>query len=91
MDELLTGHQAKRATERVQKKLDAIAGQQQDQDQRRLLDDIPLGTDQLADAVTALPPDHLRAMIGALMAITVQPVGKHGKAFDRKRVDVQWK
>ena len=64
-DGLLTGHQAQRATERIQKKLDAITRQQQDQDQRRLLEDIPLGSDQVADAVEALPPDRLRAVIGA--------------------------
>ena len=89
-DGLLTGHQAQRATERIQKKLDhhsAAAGPGPAAATRGH----PAGSDQVADAVEALPPDRLRAVISALMTITVRPVRKGGHTFDHRRIQVAWK
>ena len=82
--ELLTGRQAKLATDVVRAKLDAIGKRQQDQNQKRALDGIPLGTAEVGEKVQALSPDRLRAVLNALMTITVLPVGKGTARFDRK-------
>jgi DNA invertase Pin-like site-specific DNA recombinase len=75
----------------VNTKLDAIERKRQDQERRRVLDDIPLGTDRVAEKVGKLSPDRLRAVINALMIVTVKPVGKGNKVFNAKRIDVKWK
>ena len=90
-DGLLTGQQAKRATARIQEKLDVIAKRQQDQERLRVFDGIPLGTDEVAEKVRQLSPDRLRAVIDVLMAVTVAPVGKGGYVFHRERVAIAWK
>jgi DNA invertase Pin-like site-specific DNA recombinase len=75
----------------VQAKLDALADRQQDQDRRRVLDGIPLGTAEVGAAITALTPDRYRAVWGLLATITVLPVGKGGHAFDPDRIDLAWR
>jgi DNA invertase Pin-like site-specific DNA recombinase len=75
----------------VQGKLDALAERQQDQDQRRLLDGVPLGTDKVGGVVEAWPADHLRRVIAKLMVVTVLPVGSGHKVFNCSRVDIAWK
>jgi DNA invertase Pin-like site-specific DNA recombinase len=85
-DGLLTGAQAKRATERINDKLAAIERKQQDQERLRVFDGIPLGTPQVADAVQRLSPDRFRAVINLLMTVTVMPVGKGRHVFDPDRV-----
>lgn len=89
--ELLTGRQAKLATDIVQAKLDALTKRQLDQNQKRALDDLPLGKPQVADRIAALPPDRLRAVFDAVATITILPVGKGGHVFHRNRINVQWK
>jgi hypothetical protein len=94
-DGLLTGAQAKRATERVTAKLADIDRAEQDAERLRVFADLPLGTPEVADAVRRLSPDRLRAVLDVLAVITVAPVGKghrvDGKRFDRDRVQVTWK
>ena len=75
----------------VQGKLDELALRQQDQEQRRLLDGVPLGTDKVGPVVEAWPDDRLREVIAALMVVTVLPVGSGHKVFDHKRVAITWK
>jgi DNA invertase Pin-like site-specific DNA recombinase len=87
-DGLLTGAQAKRATERIQEKLDALDRLQIDADRLRVLDGIPLGTAEVADALADLSDDRYRAVIDLLMTVTVQPVGKRGNIFRAERVKV---
>ena len=89
-DGLLTGRQAKIATDRVQAKLDAVQTRQRDATRVRVFDGIPLGTPAAVDAVAALSPDRLRAVIETLLEVTVRPVGKGGNAFDPDRVAVVW-
>ncbi|MGV0732040.1 recombinase family protein [Mycolicibacter sinensis] len=89
-DGLLTGRQAKIASDRVQAKLDAILARQHDAARVRVFDGIPLGTPAVADAVADLSPDRLRAIIETLMEVTVQPIGKGGNTFDPARVKVVW-
>jgi DNA invertase Pin-like site-specific DNA recombinase len=90
-DGLLTGKQAKIATDRITEKLAAIEARQQDQDRLRVLDGIPLGKPAAAAAVKKLSPDRFRAVADLLMTITVAPVGKSGKVFNPERVQVDWK
>jgi DNA invertase Pin-like site-specific DNA recombinase len=75
----------------VQGKLDDLALRQQDQEQRRLLDGVPLGTDKVSPVVEAWPDDRLRGVIAKLMVVTVLPVGSGHKVFNRERVDIAWK
>jgi hypothetical protein len=89
-DGLLTGQQAHRATARIQDKLDAIERKRQDQERLRVLDGIPLGTDQVRKVVERLSPVRLRAVIRLLMTVTVEPVGKGGHVFNPERVQVEW-
>lgn len=87
-DGLLTGAQAKRATERIQAKLDDLDALQVDADRLRVLDGIPLGTAEVADALADLSADRYRAVIDLLMTVTVAPVGKVGNIV-RERVTVE--
>jgi DNA invertase Pin-like site-specific DNA recombinase len=75
----------------VNGKLDAIERKRQDQERRRVLDDIPLGTDEVAEKVHKLSPERLRGVINALMTVTVLPVGKGNKVFRPDRIDIKWK
>jgi DNA invertase Pin-like site-specific DNA recombinase len=90
-DGLLTGKQAKIATDRITEKLAGIEARQQDQDRLRVLDGIPLGKPAAADAVARLSPDRFRAVLDLLMTVTVAPVGKSGKVFNPERVQVDWR
>ena len=90
-DGLLTGRQAKIATDRITEKLAAIERRQQDQEKLRVFDGIPLGEPEAADAVSRLSPDRLRAVMNVLMIVTVTPVGKGGQVFNPARVQVNWR
>jgi DNA invertase Pin-like site-specific DNA recombinase len=88
---LLTGRQAKIATDRINEKLAAIEGEQHDQERLRVFDGLPLGTPQVAAAVKKLSPDRFRAVLGVLATVTVAPVGKSGRVFNPERVQVVWR
>ena len=55
-DGLLTGKQARRATERITEKLAGIEARQQDQDRLRVFDGLPLGTPRSARRCGRCPP-----------------------------------
>ena len=88
-DGLLTGAQARRATERIQDKLDALDRLQVDADRLRVLDGIPLGTAEVADALADLSTDRYRAVIDLLLTITVNPIGRCGNVFRAERITVE--
>jgi hypothetical protein len=88
---LLTGKQAKIATDRLLEKLAAVERCQQDQERLRVFDKIPLGTPQVEDAVRGLVPDRFRAVLSVIMDVTVMPVGKSGKVFNPERVVIEWR
>jgi DNA invertase Pin-like site-specific DNA recombinase len=91
-DGLLTGRQAKIATDRILGKLAAIEARQHDQERMRVFGGLPLGAPEVADAIKALSADRLRAVIDVLMTVTIAPVGKGGgRAFNPDRVQVAWK
>lgn len=90
-DGLLTGPQARRATERIQARLDEIEQRQQDQERLRVFDGIPLGTPQAANAIRNLSPDRFRAALAVLAEFVVAPVGKGGRIFNPERVKVNWR
>jgi DNA invertase Pin-like site-specific DNA recombinase len=89
-DGQLTGRQAQRATERVQARLDAIESRQKDQTRVRVLDGIPVGRPEAADAVKRLSPDRFRAVLDLLATVTVTPVGKGGHTYRPDRVQIHW-
>lgn len=90
-DGMLTGPQARRATERIEAKLDEIERRQQDQERLRVFDGVPLGTPEAAEAIHRLSPDRFRAVLDVLAEFVVAPVGKGGRVFNPERVQVNWR
>jgi DNA invertase Pin-like site-specific DNA recombinase len=88
---LLTGQQAKIATDLINQDIAKLERRQQDQERLRVLDGIPVGKPGAAAAVKKLSPDRFRAVVDLLMTVTVAPVGKSGKVFNPERVQVDWK
>lgn len=89
-DGLLTGAQAKRATERVQIKLAEVERRGQSQERLRVFDGLPLGKPEVVDAVRRLTPDRFRAVLAVLCDVTIEPTGKGGSTFRPERVRVEW-
>ncbi len=87
---LLTGKQAKIASDIIAAKIHKLERCQQDAERVRVFDGIPLGQPEAARAVEALSSDRYRAVIDVLMAPTVLPVGKGGNAFNPRRVKPNW-
>ncbi|MBZ4620510.1 recombinase family protein [Mycobacterium avium] len=87
---LLTGAQVRTATEIVQAQLDALDAAEQDQERRRLFDQIPLGKPEVAAAVSDLSPDRFRAVLSVLARVTILPVGKGSHVFRPERVQIEW-
>jgi hypothetical protein len=83
---LLTGEQAKIATDLINQDIEALERKQEDQERLRVFEGIPLGTPEVADAIGRLSPDRFRAVVDVLCTITVKPVGKGGHTFNPKRV-----
>ncbi|MFL0240806.1 recombinase family protein [Mycobacterium sp. SMC-17] len=74
--ELLTARQVKVATDQIQAEIDAIDRQEQDQDRLRVMDGLPLGTPEVAQALAELTPGRYRAVVDLVCTVTVLPVGK---------------
>lgn len=89
-DGIIDGRRLAARVERVNDKLAVIRRKEHDAERVRVLDGIPLGRPAAVAAVAALSDDRFRAVLGLLCEITVAPVGKGGKRFDRKRVQVRW-
>ena len=87
---LMTGRQLQIASEAVQGQIDALDRKEQDQERLRVFDAIPLGTDDVREAVAALSPDRFRAVLSVLCTVTVKPVGKVGHVFNPDRISVEW-
>ena len=88
---LIDGQQAKIATDIVKADIAKLEARQQDQDRLLVLEGIPLGTPEVADAIKGLSPDRFRAVLDLLLVATVAPVGKGGHTFDPERVTVTWR
>ena len=88
---LLTGQQAKIATDLISEDIAKLERRERDQERLRVFEDIPIGTPEAIDAVKELSPDRFRAVIDVLATVTVKPVGKHGHAFNGDRVKVEWR
>jgi DNA invertase Pin-like site-specific DNA recombinase len=88
---LLTGQQAKIATDLVNEDIAKLERRQQDQERLRVFQDLPLGKPEVADAIERLSPGRFRAVTDTLMTITVAPVGKGGHVFNPQRVQVAWR
>lgn len=89
-DGLLTGAQARRATERVQEKLAKIEARQQDSERLRVFDGLPLGRPEVVAAVKELSADRFRAVLSVLCTVTILPVGR-GRTTDPDRVRIDWR
>jgi DNA invertase Pin-like site-specific DNA recombinase len=88
---LLTGLQAKVATERINGRIAELERRQQDQERARVFEGIHLGEPQAVVDVQRLSPDRFRAVVALLAEkITVAPVGKGGHVYNPHRLRVQW-
>ena len=87
---LIDGQQAKIATDIVKADIAKLEARQQDQDRLLVLEGIPLGKPEVADAIKQLSPDRFRAVLDLLLTATVAPVGKGSHVFDPERVTVTW-
>ncbi|RWA22570.1 hypothetical protein MELE44368_12405 [Mycolicibacterium elephantis DSM 44368] len=85
----LTASQLRTATERIKAKLSAVESQMFDANSRRMFDGL-IGAEDVRAAFDALPLDRQRAVVDALLSVTIMPVGK-GRAFDPERVVLKWK
>lgn len=85
---LLTGQQAKIATDLINADIKELERRQQDQERVRVFEGLPLGKPEVADAVAKLSPDRFRAVLDVLCTATVMPVGKGSHTFNPKRVRV---
>ncbi len=95
-DGFIDGYGYRRMTARIEREIEAIDAEQADAERSRILDDIPLGTGAVAEAIFSLSPDRFRAVIAALMSVTIRPVGKGhrgagGQRFDPDRIMVAWR
>jgi hypothetical protein len=89
---LLTGQQAKAATDVVNAKITALVPLQHDSERLRVFDGIPLGTPEAVRKVTALSHSRFRAVLNTLIEVTILPVGRGRHGFDpADRIDVVWK
>lgn len=90
-DGLLTGAQAKRATDRITEQIRSLEVQAHDAEKVRVFDGLPLGSEDVAAAVESLSPDRLRAILGVLAEVVVEPVGRGRRGDNPERVQVVWK
>jgi DNA invertase Pin-like site-specific DNA recombinase len=93
---LLTGPQAKIATDIIEADIAKLEARQQDQEMLRVFDGIPLGTPEAVEAVAELTPDRFRAVLRTLGTVTIMACGKghrpaDGQRFDRERVHVDFR
>lgn len=87
---LLTGEQAKAATDYLQAEVAELEASQRDDERMRVFDGIPLGQPEAVEAVKALSPDRFRAVVQVVMRPVVQPVGKGSHVFNPQRVQPNW-
>jgi DNA invertase Pin-like site-specific DNA recombinase len=89
---LLTGEQAKIATDLINEDIAKLEARQQDSERLAVFEGIPLGTPEVADAIARLSPDRFRAVVGVLLtSIVVAPVGKGSHVFNPDRVQETWR
>jgi DNA invertase Pin-like site-specific DNA recombinase len=88
---LLTGPQAKIATDVINADIAKLESRQQDAERIRIFDGLKLATPKVGLGIKALTPDRFRAVVGVLMTVTIAPVGKGGKVFNPERVQVVWR
>jgi DNA invertase Pin-like site-specific DNA recombinase len=88
---LLTGAQAKIASDLINQEIAELERRQQDQERLRVFDGIPIGTPEAASAIKGLSPGRFRAVVDVIATFTVLPVGKGTHAFNPERVAVVWK
>jgi DNA invertase Pin-like site-specific DNA recombinase len=86
---LLTGQQAKTATDIVIGKIKAL--EHRDAERLRIFADLPLGAPEVAAAIDRLSPDRFRAVLDVLATIVVAPVGRGCHVFNPERVHVDWR
>jgi hypothetical protein len=88
---LLTGQQAKIATDLINADIAKLERRQQSQERLQVFEGLKLGTPDVEVGIRALSPDRFRAVVTVMMSLTVQPVGKghrlNGERFDPNRVE----
>ncbi|WP_044511217.1 recombinase family protein [Mycobacterium simiae] len=87
---LLTGEQAKVATEEINDQITKLEARLHDSEMVDLFAGIPVGRPEAVDAVKRLEPTRFRRVIGVLMDPVVMPVGKGSHVFNPDRVQPRW-
>ena len=85
----LTASQLRTATERIKTRLSGVESQMFDANSRRVFDGLIGAADPRA-AFDALSLDRKRAVIDALLTVTIMPVGKGNNRFDPSKVVIGW-
>jgi hypothetical protein len=86
---LLTGRQTKIATDRLPANLAKLEARQHSQEHLRVFGGPPLSTPAVGVALAKLSADRIRAVLDILALVTVQPVGKIGRAPIPGWVDIK--
>jgi DNA invertase Pin-like site-specific DNA recombinase len=87
---LLTGQQAKIATDLINADIAKLERRQQDEERARVFDGIDLGKPKAVAQVRELSADRFRAVVAVLAKVVIAPVGKGSHVFDPDRVKVEW-
>ncbi len=88
---LLTGEQAKIATDLINEDIAKLERRQQSAERLRVFEGLKLGTPDVEVGIRALSPNRFRDVVDTLMSVSVRPVGKghrgvNGDRFDDGRV-----
>jgi DNA invertase Pin-like site-specific DNA recombinase len=89
-DGVLSPSQIKTATKRIQEQLAQIDQTILDSQATHTFDGV-IGVEDVAAAFEGLSLDRRRAVVDALLAITVHPSGRCGRTFRREDVDLQFR
>ncbi|GAB3225515.1 recombinase family protein [Mycolicibacterium hippocampi] len=85
----LTASQLKAATVRIKEQLAQLDSQMLDSNRARVFDTV-IGAHDVRSALAALSLDRRRAIVEALVAVTILPSGR-GRAFDPDLVRIEWR
>ncbi|WP_244892682.1 recombinase family protein [Mycobacterium asiaticum] len=77
------------ADQRLMEQIDALSAQIDDAPRAEIFDGV-IGSDDVDAAFAALDLGRRRAIVNALMTVTVKPTGR-GKSFDRTSVDIEFR
>ncbi|TSD95039.1 recombinase family protein [Skermania sp. ID1734] len=90
-DDIMTPAQFRIANERLAERLKAVESLLIAAAKAHLYDGLPLGSDSVRKKFEGLDLDRQRALIDALMTVTVLPTVRGQKVFDESKVVIEWR